>query len=95
MFSRLSFRSVRSLSAALVVAALVIALAVPAQAAPRQESSTVGPLASFVSWLQEWLRPASVLDDSSDPAPTPDQAYQKTGQCMDPNGQPMPCPEDD
>lgn len=96
MFSRLSFRSVRSLSAALAVAALVIALTVPAQAAPPQESDTVGPLVTLVvNWL------GSVLP-SQGPAPRPpaglpsrEQEHEKSGVCLDPNGKPITCPESD
>lgn len=96
MFSRLSFRSVRSLSAALAVAALVLTLAVPVQAAPRVESGTIGPLAAFVA---DWL---SFILPAEDPAPrpttslpSPDRDYEPSGVCLDPNGQPITCPESD
>lgn len=95
MLSGLSFRSVRSLSAALAVAALLTTLALPVQAAPRDESRANDPMAALVSWVLELLRPVSLPDANPAPAPAPDQAYEKTGQCMDPNGQPSQCPEPD
>lgn len=97
MFSRLSFRSVRSLSAALAVAALVLTLAVPVQAAPRLEGASIFP-DRLVEQIAGWVQALFVaLDPSSAPRTEEDLAVidAASGSCIDPLGNPIPCPEDD
>ncbi len=95
MFSRLSFRSVRSLSAALAVAALLTTLVLPVQAAPRDESGPFGPLATFaMDWLGSMFQ-AEPAPGQTASLPSPERDYEPSGVCLDPNGNPITCPESD
>lgn len=96
MLSRLFDRSVRWLTASLAIAALVTALAVPVQAAPRSESGDTDLQTAIVDWVERLVRPLAVLLNT-EPEETDlvDQRTAPSGQCMDPNGQPVQCPEPD
>lgn len=96
MLSRLFDRSVRWLTASLAVAALVTALAVPVQAAPRSESGDGDSQAAFVSWIERMLRPLVIfLDIEPEQTELFERNSAPSGQCLDPNGQPVQCPEPD
>lgn len=96
MLSRLSFRSVRSLTAALAVAALLAVVAVPVQAAPREENHGIVPLAGFVmDWLDVLLQVEGSAPRATASLPSPEHEYAPSGVCLDPNGKPITCPETD
>lgn len=100
MLSRLFDRSVRWLTASLAIAALVTALAVPVQAAPRSESGEpILPL-RLVEQVQGWMQTLLSKLLPTDP-PAQEEGgdtgsmTSKSGVCIDPLGNPIPCPEDD
>jgi hypothetical protein len=96
MLSRLFDRSVRCLTACLAVVALVTALAVPVQAAPRGEGLGSDFESAFVSWIEVVLRPLAILwNDEPEDRELIDRTAAPGGQCLDPNGQPIQCPEPD
>jgi hypothetical protein len=98
MLSRLFDRSVRCLTACLAVVALVTALAVPVQAAPRGESeepaSSVRLVERFENWVQAWV--VILYPTRSSTEKDEEQAFSsKNGTCIDPDGNPVSCPEND
>lgn len=89
----------RRLALVLVLALLggLAGLAVaPVQAAPAPGSPAVGPIADAFDWIHDlladlgWL-PADRVEGPETPKPT----YMPEGSCVDPNGNPVACPESD
>lgn len=98
MLSRLFDRSVRWLIASLAIAALVTALAVPVQAAPRSESGESTLAVSLVERLAGWVEAWFGVPHSTRSSAARDQAESVSsmnGSCIDPDGNPVACPEKD
>lgn len=86
----------RRLALVLVLALLAGLAAAPVQAAPPPGSLAVDPLAHVIDWIQDLLAdlgwpPADRAEEPEAPKPT----YLPEGSCVDPNGNPVACPESD
>lgn len=94
MVSHRLSRSVCRLAGGLVVLAFLAAVAVPAQAAPRNEATPTA--LAFIDWIHDIL---AYLDFAPAPEAAPKEPegpraiLGKEGQCVDPNGVPIACPD--
>lgn len=96
MSSRFSSGGLRRTAIALVLLGALTCLAAPAVAQPAGDSTPVGPLAGLFDWFHDLLRdlgwepgPGEAPQEPDGPRPT----FLPNGSCMDPNGNPAPCPE--
>lgn len=98
MLSRLFDRSVRWLTACLAIAALVTALAVPVHAAPRSAEGEPTTLVLLVERFENWVQAWAVIFYPTRSSTENDEAQafaSKNGTCIDPDGNPVSCPEND
>jgi hypothetical protein len=96
MSSRFSSGGLRRTAIALALLGAFTCLAAPAVAQPAGDSTPVGPLAGLFDWVHDLLRdlgwepgPGEAPREPEGPRPT----FLPEGQCMDPNGNQVPCPE--
>lgn len=96
MSSRFSSGGLRRTAIALALVGALAALGAPAVAQPATDAAPVGPLAGLFDWLHDLLRdlgwepgPAEGPGDPEGPRPT----FLPEGCGIDPNGNPVPCPE--
>lgn len=96
MSSSFSSGGLRRTAIALVLLGALTCLAAPAVAHPAGDSTPGGQLAGLFDWLHELLRdlgwgPAEREGGEDPEGPRP--AFLPEGQCVDPNGNQVPCPE--
>lgn len=96
MSSRFSSGGLRRTALVLAFLGALTALGAPAVAQPATDAAPAGPLAGLFDWLHDLLRdlgwepgPAEGPGEPEGPRP----AYLPDGMCIDPNGNPVACPE--
>ena len=96
MSSRFSSGGLRRTAIALALLGALTALGAPALAQPGTDAVPAGPLAGLFDWLHDLLRdlgwepgPADGPGEPEGPRP----AFLPDGACIDPGGNPVPCPE--
>jgi hypothetical protein len=91
MFSPRSFRLRRRLALCLALATILATVAPPLHASPLDRAGIQGPVLGLIDWVQGLLLTLGVTEVED--AEGPNAVFLPDGQCMEPNGAPIPCPK--
>lgn len=96
MSSRFSSGGLRRTAIALALLGALALVGGPALAQPGPDAASAGALAGLFDWVHDLLRdlgwePGPGEGPREPEGPTP--AFSPEGQCVDPNGNQVPCPE--